>query len=107
MNGRPLRETEKRAVTWSSTNYFPLRNAVFGGILSILGIDYIFPIITDGMSAWQIKKQVQQFTKNMNKYTKRIALNLGIDKNVATYVARYSYATVLKRSGASVEAISE
>jgi len=69
--------------------------------------NYIFPIISDGMSALQIKKHVQQFTKNMNDYTKKIAHNLGIDKNVTTYVARHSYATVLKRSGASVEAISE
>lgn len=69
--------------------------------------NYIFPIITEGMSALQIKKKVQQFTKNMNDYTKKIALSLGIDKNVTTYVARHSFATVLKRSGASVEAISE
>src|SRR6185312_2726766 len=67
--------------------------------------NYIFPIITDDMSPLQIKKQVQQFTQNMNKYTKRIAHNLGIDKNVTTYVARHSFATVLKRSGATVEAI--
>jgi integrase/recombinase XerD len=68
---------------------------------------YIFPIITNSGSSLQIKKDVQQFTKNMNKYTKRIALNLGIDKNVTTYVARHTYATVLKRSGAPIEAISE
>jgi integrase/recombinase XerD len=68
---------------------------------------YIFPIITNSGSSLQIKKDVQQFTKNMNKYTKRIALNLGIDKNVTTYVARHTYATVLKRSGTPIEAISE
>jgi site-specific recombinase XerD len=69
--------------------------------------NYIFPILSDGMSAVEIKRRVRQFTKNMNDYTKKIALSLGIDKNVTTYVARHSYATVLKRSGATIESISE
>ena len=74
---------------------------------SASGNDYIFPILSEGMSAVEIKRKVRQFTKNMNDYTKRIALSLGINKNVTTYVARHSYATVLKRSGASIDAISE
>jgi len=69
--------------------------------------NFIFPIISAGLSPLQIKMKVQQFTKNMNNYTKRIAISLGIDKNVTTYVARHSYATVLKRSGTPIEAISE
>ena len=69
--------------------------------------NYIFPIISPGLSAFEIKKHVQQFTKNMNKYTKRIAISLGIERNLTTYVARHSFATVLKRSGATIEAISE
>lgn len=43
----------------------------------------------------------------MNKHTKRIAAKLGIDTKLTTYVARHSFATVLKRSGASIEFISE
>ena len=77
------------------------------GNKNIYAENYIFPIITDSSSSLQIKKDVQQFTKNMNRYTKRIAVSLGIDKNVTTYVARHTYATVLKRSGVPVEAISE
>ena len=69
--------------------------------------NFIFPIITQVASPLQIKKNVKQFNHNMNRYTKRIALNLGIDKNVTSYVGRHSFATVLKRSGASIEAISE
>ena len=38
---------------------------------------------------------------------KRIANKLEIDKPVTTYYARHSFATVLKRSGAQIEMISE
>ena len=37
----------------------------------------------------------------------KIADALGIDKPVTTYYARHSFATVLKRSGAPIEFISE
>jgi len=67
----------------------------------------IFSIITKDMTPLEVKKHVKQFNHNMNRYTKRIALNLGINKNVTSYVARHSFATVLKRSGATIEAISE
>ncbi len=38
---------------------------------------------------------------------KRIGAELGFEAKVTTYVARHSFATVLKRSGASVEFIRE
>jgi site-specific recombinase XerD len=38
---------------------------------------------------------------------KSIANSLGISDAVTTYVARHSYATVMKRIGASLEFISE
>ena len=49
----------------------------------------------------------KQLTKIINKYVKQIANELEIDKNVTTYFARHSFATVLKRSGAKIEMISE
>ena len=38
---------------------------------------------------------------------KRIGVQLGISKPVTTYTARHSFSTVLKRSGVSIEYISE
>ena len=38
---------------------------------------------------------------------KHVASEVGINKNVTTYFARHSFATVLKRSGAKIEMISE
>ncbi len=37
----------------------------------------------------------------------RIKEKLGIDKKITTYVARHTFSTVLKRSGASTEYIQE
>ena len=69
--------------------------------------NYIFPILLEGLSPREELMKVRQFTKTMNKYLKRIASKLGIEKNLTTYSARHSFSTVLKRSGASIEFISE
>lgn len=68
---------------------------------------YIFPILNDGLTPEQQQAKIKQLTKQVNKYMKRIATNLKIKVNISTYTARHSYATVLKRSGASLEFISE
>ena len=49
----------------------------------------------------------QQLTKTINKYIKKICLELKINENVTTYFARHSFATVLKRSGANISLISD
>ena len=67
---------------------------------------YIFPILTPGMTPEEQHRTVKQCVKNTNKYMKRICKELTIPE-ATTYVARHSFATVLKRSGASVEYISE
>jgi site-specific recombinase XerD len=38
---------------------------------------------------------------------KTIARTVGINQGVTTYAARHSFATILKKSGASIEFISE
>ena len=68
---------------------------------------YIFPHLNKNMSAEQKRATYQGLTKIINKYVKQIAKELGINKNVTTYFARHSFATVLKRSGAKIEMISE
>lgn len=69
--------------------------------------DYIFPILESGINAIRKRKLIQQFTKTTNKWTKKIAEKLEIPIKVTTYAARHSFSTVLKRSGASIEFISE
>jgi integrase/recombinase XerD len=68
---------------------------------------YVFPHLNNKMNAVQKRTNYQGLTKTINKYVKQIAKELGINKNVTTYFARHSFATVLKRSGAKIEMISE
>jgi integrase len=68
---------------------------------------YIFPHLNIEMDAEKRMATYKQLTKTINKYLKRIAKELEINKNITTYYARHSFATVLKRSGAKVELISE
>jgi site-specific recombinase XerD len=53
------------------------------------------------------QRLIQQFTKMVNKYIKTIATDLNINKQVTSYFARHSYATILRNSGAPTAFISE
>ena len=77
------------------------------GQLSVNPETYIFPHLQKGMTAETERKQIQQLTKNINKYMNRIAKELELSKEVTTYVARHSFATVLRNSGAGTEFVSE
>ena len=68
--------------------------------------NYIFPYLTGKETELQRKLITNDLTKRINKRLSIIGENLGIGK-VTTYVARHSYATVLKRSGANIAYISE
>lgn len=71
--------------------------------------DYIFPILDKRIhkTPIQIRDKVRKANKAANKALKRIGEKLGIPIDLTTYVARHSYATVLKRSGVSTAIISE
>lgn len=69
--------------------------------------DYIFRIINEKDSSEDVLKKVRQFIKTTNKYMKRIGKALELDLTLTSYSARHSFATVLKRSGAPIEFISE
>lgn len=68
---------------------------------------FLFPFLEDELSPEDVRKRVQNLTKTVNKYMKRIGENLGLGDSIRTYTARHTYSTVLKRSGASLEYISE
>ncbi|TXK45364.1 tyrosine-type recombinase/integrase [Pontibacter qinzhouensis] len=68
---------------------------------------YVFPLLEPELSAKKELAKVQHATKTINKYIKRVAAAVGIEKNVSTYTARHSFSTVLKRAGAPIELISE
>ena len=69
--------------------------------------NYIFPILPKGIEPARERQLIQQLTQVINCHMKSIAGKLEIENDVTTYAARHSFATILKRSGASTEFISE
>jgi integrase/recombinase XerD len=69
--------------------------------------EYIFPVIDSRLSSSQQRERVKDLIWRTNKALKTIATELEFDKPLTTYTARHSYSTVMKRSGASIEFISE
>ena len=69
--------------------------------------NYIFPIFKAEFSELEKHNRLKQHIKNTNKYIRRVAKDVGINENITTYWARHSYSTILKRSGAPIEFISE
>jgi len=69
--------------------------------------NYIFEILKSGLTPKQQLGRVHQATKTINKYVKRIALKLKIDKPVTTYTARHSFVTILMNDGAPAEYIRD
>lgn len=71
------------------------------------GKGFVFDIIEESDSAERRVEKIELKVSYINTYIDRICKNVGIDLKVTTYHARHSYATIMKRSGVSVEYISE
>jgi site-specific recombinase XerD len=71
--------------------------------------DYIFPILDCHIhrTEQQIHNRVHKVLIHINRELKEWSKRLGLHTPLTTYVARHTYATVLKRSGVSVALISE
>ena len=69
---------------------------------------YVFPILNDSIiTPERIKHTITIAIRLTNKHLKKIGQVVGIEKPLTTYVARHSWATVMKRSGVSTTIISE
>lgn len=70
---------------------------------------YLFPILNANIHKTPLQKQnrIHKMLGNVNKNLKLIAAQLNVDANMTTYVARHSFASVLKKSGVSIALISE
>ena len=69
--------------------------------------NYIFPILESGLTPLRQFELNLLFVAFINSWMRKIMEKLGIDKKATTYVARHTFSTVLKRSGASTEYIQE
>lgn len=68
--------------------------------------EYLFSGLEEAVTATDRLRIVQNITRLINKKMNDIGDKLGIG-GISTYTARHSFATVLKRSGASIAYISE
>ncbi|WP_251624016.1 site-specific integrase [Odoribacter lunatus] len=73
------------------------------------GGDYIFPILDKRLHVTEQQKfdRIQKVRAEVNKSLRLISEAMGLKHNLTTYVARHSFATILKNSGVNVALISE
>jgi integrase len=69
--------------------------------------NYIFPVFQHGITALRQVELIELFVQALNDWMVKIRKKLGIEKKVTTYVARHTFSTIMKRSGASTEFIQE
>ncbi len=67
---------------------------------------YVIPHLTEGLSPERLRDNIKSYTHQVNKQLKKIGEELGIE-GLSTYVARHSFATILKNSGAPIAFIGE
>lgn len=70
---------------------------------------YLFPILNSQIHKTALQKQnrIHKILGKVNKNLKLLAAQVGVEANITTYVARHSFASVLKKSGVNIALISE
>ena len=70
---------------------------------------YLFPILDKSIHKTPQQKQnrIHKILVKVNSNLKELAKQIGMEGNLTTYVARHSFASVLKKSGANIALISE
>jgi integrase len=71
--------------------------------------DYIFPILNKDLhqTATSMDNRIHKILRRTNEDLREIAKLAGINTKITTYVARHSFATVMKKSGIPTAIISE
>ena len=71
--------------------------------------DYIFPILNrrEHTTPQQIFNRLHKVLRKVNRELKTLGEQIGLGMPLTTYVARHTFATVLKRSGVNIAIISE
>jgi len=71
--------------------------------------DFVFPILNknEHITPQKISNRINHVLKQVNKALQELADEAKVSVHLTTYVARHTYATVLKQSGISIGVISE
>ena len=68
---------------------------------------FIFPVLSPGITPMRQYELIELFVASINDWMRKIKKKVGIERNITCYVARHTFSTVMKRSGASTEFIQE
>ena len=70
---------------------------------------YLFPILNVKVHKTALQKQnrIHKIRGKVNEVLRILGKRLGVETNITTYVARHSFASVLKKSGVNIALISE
>lgn len=69
--------------------------------------EFLLPFVKQKNNPIQLKKDIQQATKNCNDYLEKLAKLCKIEKPVTSYYARYSWANIARALGYSKDLIAE
>ncbi|NGF75788.1 site-specific integrase [Fluviicola sp. SGL-29] len=70
--------------------------------------EYVFPILLrNDLTPKQIENRRHKVLSRFNRKLQEIAKIAGVEKRITSYVARHSFATILKQMGTSTDVISE
>lgn len=89
--------------------YIPVNKHASALITKLKGVDnsyYILPYMKPDATPTEILRITQNITRQVNKHLVAIGKSLNIE-GLSTYVARHSFATIMKNRGVSVAFISE
>ncbi len=68
---------------------------------------YLIPVLSQKYEGKELQKKIGQAIHVCNNYMKKIAKDLGIQKDISTYYARYSWANAARNLGYSKDLIAE
>jgi integrase len=65
--------------------------------------DYVFPILSYGMTAKQQKTAIDEFIRDVNEDLEQISQELGIHKKLTFGIGRHMFTTTMRRMGVATE----
>jgi integrase/recombinase XerD len=77
------------------------------GNKSLNPADYVFPILSPGLTPNQIKNRVKDFVRKVNEGLREARKKLELTGKLTTYSARHTFANIALQKGASKEFIQE
>ena len=69
--------------------------------------NYIFDILSNGLSIKEQQAKIKNFTRFINQHIKKLCKANNLPTDISSYWARHSFATIAMRKGASLEFMQE